>query len=221
MSSKSSSVEHEETKVSSLPSNLVLKHFTTPTTSTDDHKDFLMKRFLNSDDNHFISVDNNHDEKCFSNPRKCSDASEETKDDSQNNNFNVSKEILSKLEEAMLHNNLSRDSFRVRSATKNFVLNPLFEDKLLDNSNNHTPLHQTNNNQKNETLKPSKLATSSENFNSNKSDINMLEASKANCVENVFVNLIKIRRANSLKDVDEEAKSNFAKKRCNSFRRLD
>lgn len=223
LSSKSSSVDREDVKVSSLPSNLILKHFTNPTFSTDDHKDFLLKRFLNSEDMHSISGDNNFDEKCFSNDRKSSDSSW-SKEETQNN-FNVSKENLMQLEEQMLHNNIKRDSFRARStATRNFVLNPLFEEKSHDSSNHmhqHTNINSKSSNKRDhQSIKDSDKKF--DKFSSNKFDTNlMLEASKANCVENVFVDLIKVRRASSLRDSDFAVEPGFVKKRCNSFRCLD
>lgn len=37
--------------------------------------------------------------------------------------------IIAELEVAMLHGNLKRDSFRSRSSTKNFVTNPIFDER--------------------------------------------------------------------------------------------
>lgn len=45
-------------------------------------------------------------------------------------NFELPMEVINQLERHSLHGNLKRDSFRSRSGTKNFVLNPIFDERL-------------------------------------------------------------------------------------------
>ncbi len=45
-------------------------------------------------------------------------------------NFELPLEVISQLERHSLHGNLKRDSFRSRSGTKNFVLNPIFDERF-------------------------------------------------------------------------------------------
>ncbi len=166
----------------------------------DGQKDFLMKRFLNEsgDDRDTLSV------------RSVSSSSSKISSNS-NSKSDVSKKVLLQLEEQFLHSDLKRDSFRARTGTRNFVLNPLFEDKSPDahlQFSTHTHSLKTKNVQ-NENVSSS---------NEHDTDC-LLEASKKNCVENVFVDLINVRRSNSLRD--DDYKPSFIKKRCNSFRRLD
>lgn len=155
-----------------------------------------MKRFLNCDDSLSISSHSSGKRSVVTGTNSES-------------SFNLSKKILLQFEEDMLHSDLKRDSFRARTATRNFVLNPLFEDKS-SAENNQAQFSS-------DTLSREK----SEKEISNKFDINLLEDSKKNCVENVFVDLINVRRTNSLKETDDNYKPNFIKKRCSSFRRLD
>lgn len=47
-----------------------------------------------------------------------------------NSNFELPLEVIKQLERHSLHGNLKRDSFRSRSGTKNFVLNPIFDERF-------------------------------------------------------------------------------------------
>lgn len=44
--------------------------------------------------------------------------------------FELPPEVINQLERHSLHGNLRRDSFRSRSGTKNFVLNPIFDERF-------------------------------------------------------------------------------------------
>lgn len=45
-------------------------------------------------------------------------------------NFELPLEVIKQLERHSLHGNLKRDSFRSRNGTKNFVLNPIFDERF-------------------------------------------------------------------------------------------
>lgn len=47
-----------------------------------------------------------------------------------NSNFELPSEVINQLERHSLHGNLRRDSFRSRNGTKNFVLNPIFDERF-------------------------------------------------------------------------------------------
>lgn len=46
--------------------------------------------------------------------------------------FNLSNDLIFQLEKHMLHSDLKRNSFRARNSTKNFVLNPIFDNETED-----------------------------------------------------------------------------------------
>ncbi|KAJ6643313.1 hypothetical protein Bhyg_08273 [Pseudolycoriella hygida] len=48
----------------------------------------------------------------------------------RHSNFELPVEVINQLERHTLHGNLRRDSFRSRSGTKNFVLNPIFDERF-------------------------------------------------------------------------------------------
>lgn len=126
--------------------------------------------------------------------------------------FSISKEVLAQLEQQMLHSDLKRDSFRARTATHNFVTNPIFEDSNEFNVN--------------ESRKVSVISNNSNN-NSNQSDdgrnrFESMEDSKFNCVENVLVDFSKIKRTSSLKRSASDAQSvSSITRRYNSLKRID
>ncbi|CAO1391538.1 unnamed protein product [Diamesa hyperborea] len=88
--------------------------------------------------------------------------------------FALPKEIMKQLEEKMLHNDLKRESFRARTGTSNFCLNPLFEEDRSSLSNESKEIQKPK-----ETL-PQELSHKYSN-----------EDSKSNCVENIFLDLNK------------------------------
>lgn len=45
-------------------------------------------------------------------------------------NFELPLEVINQLERHSLHGNIRRDSFRSRNGTKNFVLNPIFDERF-------------------------------------------------------------------------------------------
>lgn len=49
---------------------------------------------------------------------------------SSHSNFELPLEVINQLERHSLHGNLRRDSFRSRNGTKNFVLNPIFDERF-------------------------------------------------------------------------------------------
>lgn len=51
-------------------------------------------------------------------------------DGRSHSNFELPMEVINQLERHSLHGNLRRDSFRSRSGTKNFVLNPIFDERF-------------------------------------------------------------------------------------------
>lgn len=113
------------------------------------------------------------------------------------------KEIMKQLEEKMLHNDLKRESFRARTGTSNFCLNPLFEEdrSLLPSDPKEI--------QKPKEILPRKISHDYSN-----------EDSKSNCVENIFLDLNKVRRSGSLKDHSGSTSSLYAS-RCNSLKRME
>lgn len=126
--------------------------------------------------------------------------------------FSISKEVLAQLEQQMLHNDLKRDSFRARTATHNFVTNPIFEDSNEFNVDQSLKISTASNSLKN---------------NSNQSDdgrnrYESMEDSKFNCVENVLVDFSKIKRTSSLKRPATDTQSvGSITRRYNSLKRYD
>lgn len=51
-------------------------------------------------------------------------------DHRSDSNFELPLEVINQLERHSLHGNLKRDSFRSRNGTKNFVLNPIFDERF-------------------------------------------------------------------------------------------
>lgn len=130
--------------------------------------------------------------------------------DSSERNFSIPKDILRQLESQMLHADLKRESFRARSGTRNFCLNPLYEEgfKLDDSENNLSTTELSVHAQRVETLP------------STTSSVNSIDEMKSNCVENIFLGLDKVRRSGSVKSVESD-RPRFAAERCNSLKRRE
>lgn len=126
--------------------------------------------------------------------------------DSSERDFSIPVEILKQLESQMLHSDLKRESFRARTGTNNFCLNPLFEEgfTLKSDQNNTTVAKGL----------PVKTPPST------KGSVASLEEIKANCVENIFLDLNKVRRSGSVKSCDSDRPS-FAAERCHSLKRSE
>lgn len=170
-----------------------------------------------SDDNFNGKLHNQHHERDFlvekllnSNFDSISTASRISRDSSERD-FSIPKEILKQLESQMLHADLKRESFRARNGTKNFCLNPLFEEgfgtKLSDDENKTNSVELSLETQRADSL----TSTTS-------SSVYSLDEMKANCVENIFLGLDKIRRTGSLRSVDSDRPS-FSSERCHSLKR--
>lgn len=130
--------------------------------------------------------------------------------DSSERDFSIPKEILKQLESQMLHGDLKRESFRARNGTNNFCLNPLFEEGFTLKS-----IEKSENGQKQveKSLKSQKLP-------SVESSVGSLDEIKANCVENIFMDLSKIRRSGSIKSFESDGPT-FAAERCHSLKRSE
>lgn len=156
-----------------------------------DSKIFLIDKLLNSDrlgrSSRTSSVDSLSRSSRASSEKECS----------------LPKEIMKQLEEKMLHNDLKRESFRARTGTSNFCLNPLFEEDRSSIPNESKDIQKPK-----ETL-PQEL---SHNYSN--------EDSKSNCVENIFLDLNKVRRSGSLKD-HRGSTSSLYSSRCNSLKRME
>lgn len=133
--------------------------------------------------------------------------------DSSERDFSIPKEILKQLESQMLHADLKRESFRARNGTKNFCLNPLFEEGFgtkLSDTEIKTDLE--------------KLSVEGQRADSLSSTISSsvysLDEIKANCVENIFMGLDKVRRSGSVKSVDSDQPT-FSAERCHSLKRTE
>lgn len=132
--------------------------------------------------------------------------------DSSERDFSIPKEILKQLESQMLHADLKRESFRARTGTKNFCLNPLFEEgfgvkshEVKSGSNVEKKSHQT----RRALTQPSSA-----------SSISSLDELKSNCVENIFMDLNHVRRSGSVLSGDSDRPS-FAAERCHSLKRTE
>lgn len=132
--------------------------------------------------------------------------------DSSERDFSLPKDIVRQLESQMLHSDLKRESFRSRNGTKHFCLNPLFEENFAQKSD--------------EVENKSKLVEKSQNtpkrlpFPSTVSSFSSLEELRANCVENIFLDLDRVRRSGSVRSVDSDQLS-FAAERCHSLKRRE
>lgn len=130
--------------------------------------------------------------------------------DSSERDFTIPREILKQLESQMLHDDLKRESFRARTGTRNFCLNPLFEEGFPPQSNNC---------ESNQDLdKKSHYAQRAVTLPSAGSSVCSLDEIRANCVENIFMDLNKVRRSGSVKSVSSDRPS-FAAERCHSLKR--
>lgn len=156
-----------------------------------DSKIFLIDKLLNSDRLGRSSRTNSVD----SSSRSSRESSEKE--------CSLPKEIMKQLEEKMLHNDMKRESFRARAGTSNFCLNPLFEEdrSLLPNESK-------------EIQKPKEISPPEHSHNYSNED------SKSNCVENIFLDLNKVRRSGSLKD-HRGSTSSLYSSRCNSLKRME
>lgn len=130
--------------------------------------------------------------------------------DSSERDFSLPKDIVRQLESQMLHGDLKRESFRSRNGTKHFCLNPLFEENFARKFD--------------EVENKSELVEKSQNkrlpFPSTVSSFSSLEEIKANCVENIFLDLDRIRRSGSVKSTDSDRLS-FSAERCHSLKRRE
>lgn len=172
-----------------------------------------------SDENFNGKLHNQHHERDFlvdkllnSNFDSLSTTSRNSRDSSERD-FSIPKEILKQFESQMLHSDLKRESFRARNGTKNFCLNPLFEEgfgtKLSDAENKTSSAKLSLETQCADSL-PSITSGS----------VYSLDEMKANCVENIFMGLDKIRRSGSLRSVDSDQPS-FSVERCHSLKRTE
>lgn len=131
-----------------------------------------------------------------------------SKNSRESSDISIPKEILKQLESQMLHSDLKRESFRARNGTKNFCLNPLFEEgfgvKLGDESQ----------------AREASVVHHHETLPSSRNSICSLDEIKANCVENIFLDLDKIRRSGSVNSGDSDRPS-FAAERCHSLKRAE
>jgi hypothetical protein len=157
-------------------------------------RDFLLEKLLNSNfDSLSISSRNSRD--------------------SSERDFTISREVLKQLESQMLHADLKRESFRARTGTRNFCLNPLFEEGFAPQSNN------CENNQNFE--EKSHYAQRAETLPSAAGSVSSLDDIKANCVENIFMDLNKVRSSSgSVKSTGSDRPS-FAAERCHSLKRIE
>ena len=169
-----------------------------------------------SDENLNAKLHNQHHERDFlvekllnSNFDTLSTTSRNSRDSSERD-FSIPKEILKQLESQMLHADLKRESFRARNGTKNFCLNPLFEEgfgtKLSDVENETSSMEFPE--------RVDSLASTTSN------SVYSLDEIKANCVENIFLGLDKIRRSGSQRSVDSDRPS-FSAERCHSLKRTE
>lgn len=132
--------------------------------------------------------------------------------ESSERDFSLPKDIVRQLESQMLHSDLKRESFRSRNGTKHFCLNPLFEENFAQKSD--------------EVENKSKLVEKSQNtpkrlpFPSTVSSFSSLEEMKANCVENIFLDLDRVRRSGSVRSTDSDQLS-FSAERCHSLKRRE
>jgi hypothetical protein len=130
--------------------------------------------------------------------------------DSSERDISIPKEILKQLESQMLHGDLKRESFRARTGTNNFCLNPLFEEGSTLSSN------ETNENGQKRVAKslPAKQSPSTA------VSVGSLDEIKANCVENIFMDLSRVRRSGSVKSFESD-RPTFAAERCHSLKRSE
>lgn len=161
--------------------------------SQHHERDFLVEKLLNSN---FDSVS----------------MSSRNSRDSSERDFSIPKEVLKQLESRMLHTDLKRESFRARTATKNFCLNPLFEEgfgtSLSDAESNYNFDEASN------------VAQSAQTLPSTTSSLSSMEDMKSNCVENIFIHLGKVRSSSSFKSVDSD-RPRFVTERCHSLKRSE
>lgn len=132
--------------------------------------------------------------------------------DSSERDFSIPKDILRELELQMLHGDLKRDSFRARSGTRNFCLNPLFEEGFAMKTNG---LENESNYEK-ESFDIHQPKT----FPSTTSSLSSLDEMKSKCVENIFLDLLKVRRNDSIKSSESDRPS-FVVERCHSLKRRE
>lgn len=130
--------------------------------------------------------------------------------DSSEREFSIPKEILKQLESQMLHADLKRESFRARNGTHNFCLNPLFEEGFTLKSNKDREKGESQ----------GKKALQAQMLPSATSSASSLDEMKKNCVENIFMDLSKVRRSGSVKSFDSD-RPTFAAERCHSLKRSE
>lgn len=175
---KSTNFDDNDDDVSEMNLCEVTCHQTLP----ENDKSYLFEKFLNS------SATTN-----FDTMSKTSQSSRNS-DDSL-----IPTKILKQLESQMLHSDLRRESFRARSGTSNFCLNPLFEEGFgNENIANHSR----------------EISLSSRNSECSADEI------RVNCVEEILVGLCKIRRSASPNSSNSE-KPSFVVERCNSLKRSE
>lgn len=155
-------------------------------------RDFLLEKLLNSN---FDSIS----------------VTSRNSRDSTESEVSIPKEILKQLESQMLYSDLKRESFRARNGTKNFCLNPLFEEGFGLKLNDETDFNSEKKLLR--VQRPEKLPSST-------SSISSLDEIKVNCVENIFMDLDRIRRSGSVKSADSD-RPTFAAERCHSLKRTE
>jgi hypothetical protein len=176
-------------KSASFDDDVSDENFTNKLFDQHSDKDFLMEKLLNSKfDERSVSSLNSRE--------------------SPESDVSIPIEIVRQLESQMLHSDLKRESFRARSGTKNFCLNPLFEEGFV-NQSNEIEIKLENINKKAQEL-PSTTTNS----------LSSLDEIKANCVENIFMDLNKVRRSGSVKSADSD-RPNFVSERCHSLKRVE
>lgn len=139
--------------------------------------------------------------------------------DFNNINEQLPPKIISELEENMLHRNIKRDSFISRKTTKNFVLNPIFDDEI--DSGFHSIDHGTSKQRQNEVLLQRQLNNGDDykienheirqekdtikSITPKQSEWGDVATDSPKLVENVFINLNEVRGSSN------DSEKNFRK----------
>lgn len=176
-------------------------------------KSYLFAKFLNSTSMMNFRA-NGARNSSLSSRQSSSDASSSS---------NVSLESLKQLESQMLYSDLRRESFRARAGTRNFCLNPLFEEGFpseakrtrLENDDEYANVCEG-------------ISLSSSCSRSSRISECSFEESRVNCVEEIFVELSKVRRCASVsssnsvtKSEDEQHPTSFHVERYKSLKRSE
>lgn len=211
-------IEHED-DVSEM--SLSESHFFLHNSSSDESlqrrsdKSYLFDKFLNSSSMSFRS-----NGACNSLSSRHSSASS-----GRDSSSTISLKSLKQLESQMLYGDLRRESFRARAGTRNFCLNPLFEEGFP--SEKRTRPDNDNDDEYENVLRGISLSSSCS-HSSRISECSSDEI-RVNCVEEIFVELSKVRRCASVtssrssenKSVDGREQTSFVVDRCNSLKRSE